>query len=37
MEDLWQKTGIVDDDVKKQMVGKYADQESEGMGCFGDV
>ena len=29
MEDLWQETGIVDDDVKEQMVGKYADQESE--------
>lgn len=29
MEDLWQEAGIVDDDVKKMMIGKYADQESE--------
>ena len=29
MEDLWQGAGIVDDDVKKTMVGKYANQESE--------
>ena len=29
MEDLWQEAGIVDDDVKKTMVGKYANQESE--------
>jgi hypothetical protein len=29
MEDLWQEAGIVDDNVKKMMIGKYADQESE--------
>jgi hypothetical protein len=29
MEDLWQEARIVDDDVKKMMIGKYADQESE--------
>ena len=24
IEDLWQEAGMVDDDVKKTMVGKYA-------------
>jgi hypothetical protein len=29
MEDLWKEAGIVDDEVKKSSIGKYADQESE--------
>jgi hypothetical protein len=29
MEDLWRDAGIVDDDEKKESIGKYADQESE--------
>ena len=29
MKDLWQEARIVDDDVKKMMICKYADQESE--------
>jgi len=29
MEDLWKEAGIVDDDEKKESLGKYADQESE--------
>ena len=29
MEDLWDEAGIEDDDMKKSMIGKYADQESE--------
>ena len=28
MEDLWQEAGIVDDNAKKMMIGKYADQQS---------
>jgi hypothetical protein len=29
MEDLWREAGVIDDEVKKSMIGKYADQESE--------
>lgn len=29
MEDLWQEAGVVKDDVKKSMIGKYADEDSE--------
>ena len=29
MEDLWLEAGVVDDDVKKSMIGKYADEDSE--------
>jgi hypothetical protein len=29
MEDLWRDAGVTDDDVKKSMIGKYADQDSE--------
>ena len=29
MEDLWYEARVTDDKVKKQMIGKYADQESE--------
>jgi hypothetical protein len=29
MEDLWREAGIDDDEVKKESLGKYADQESE--------
>jgi hypothetical protein len=29
MEDLWKEAGIVDDEIKKASIGKYADQESE--------
>lgn len=29
MEDLWESAGVTDDDVKKESVGKYADQDSE--------
>ena len=29
MEDLWQDAGVTKDDVKKSMIGKYADQDSE--------
>jgi len=29
MKDLWKEAGIVDDEEKKSLIGKYADQESE--------
>lgn len=29
MEDLWKGAGVIDDDVKKTSIGKYADQDSE--------
>ena len=29
MEDLWRDAGVTDDNVKKSMIGKYADQDSE--------
>ena len=29
MEDLWREVGIEDDEAKKALIGKYADQESE--------
>jgi hypothetical protein len=29
MEDLWKAAGITDDETKKSMIGKYADQDSE--------
>jgi hypothetical protein len=29
MEDLWKESGVSDDEVKKSMIGKYADQDSE--------
>jgi hypothetical protein len=29
MEDLWEEAGIIDDEEKKNALGKYADQESE--------
>jgi hypothetical protein len=29
MEDLWQEAKVTDDQAKKAMIGKYADQESE--------
>jgi hypothetical protein len=29
MEDLWQEAGVVDDDQKKRMIGRYADTASE--------
>ena len=29
MEDLWTEAGVVDDDAKKSMIGKYADEDSE--------
>jgi hypothetical protein len=29
MEDLWVDHGIIDDQTKKTMIGKYADQDSE--------
>ena len=29
MEDLWKEAGVTDDEAKKQMIGKYADQDSE--------
>ena len=29
MEDLWKEAGVTSDDVKKSMIGKYADQDSE--------
>jgi len=29
MEDLWQNAGVTKDEVKKSMIGKYADQDSE--------
>jgi len=29
MEDLWKDANVIDDEVKKNMIGKYADQDSE--------
>jgi hypothetical protein len=29
MEDLWKEAGVISDDTKKAMIGKYADRESE--------
>ena len=29
MEDLWKDAGVTDDETKKKMIGKYADQDSE--------
>lgn len=29
MEDLWQEAGVTSDELKKSMIGKYADQDSE--------
>ena len=29
MEDLWKEAGVTDDNVKKHMIGKYADEDSE--------
>lgn len=29
MEDLWKEAGVVDDEIKKSMIGKYADEDSE--------
>jgi hypothetical protein len=29
MEDLWSEAGVTNDDVKKSMIGKYADEDSE--------
>ena len=33
MEDLWNEAGIDDDDARKALIGKYADQESEEEWC----